>query len=204
MDKLSELQLDALREICSVGAGNAATAISKMLGKKVDMSVPDIKLVPVARVSELIGGAETLVVGVYSRIMGDLTGEFLLTFPRESAYSLTDILLKKSPGDTKVLEDMDRSALEETGNIITGTFVNALAKILDKNLLISVPKLAFDMAGAIIDFVLIELSEVAEFAVVLEIVFHDIPETIRGKFFILPDPKSLELIISLVKEERLA
>src|SRR3989339_544016 len=201
MDKLSELQLDALREICSVGAGNAATAISKMLGKKVDMSVPDIKLVPVARVSELIGGAETLVVGVYSRIMGDLTGEFLLTFPRESAYSLTDILLKKSPGDTKVLEDMDRSALEETGNIITGTFVNALAKILDKNLLISVPKLAFDMAGAIIDFVLIELSEVAEFAVVLEIVFHDIPETIRGKFFILPDPKSLELIISLVKEE---
>ena len=190
--------MDALKEICSISAGNAATAISKMVRKKIEMSVPEIKLVPVTQVASIMGGSEALVVGVYCSIIGELSGEFLLTFPRESAFALSEKLLSKKTGETKLLEELERSALEETGNILAATFVNALAKIIGKDLLISVPRLAYDMAGAIIDFVLIELAEVAEYALVLEIVFHDIPETVRGKFFILPDPRSLELLVSTI------
>lgn len=198
MEQLNEFQMDALREICSISAGNAATAVSKMVNKKIEMSVPEIRLMPVTRVAEAFGNPETLVVGVYCKVLGDLSGGFLLTFPRESACALCDLLLNKKTGETKILGELDKSALSETSNIIAGTFVGALAKIMNKAMLISVPRFAFDMVGAIIDFMLIELAEVAEYAVVLEIVFCDVPETVKGKFFILPDPGSLKLLMAAV------
>ncbi len=199
MKKLTEFQLDAIKEICSIGACNAATAISQMVKRKITMSVPEIKLVAIADVSNTMGNPQSLVAGVYSKILGELSGGFLLTFPRESAFTLCDVLLNKPIGETKLLRELDKSALQEAGNIIAGAFVSALSKILTKNLIISVPKFAFDMAGAIIDFILIELAEIAEQAVVMEIVFADIPETIQGKFFILPDPTSLEILLSAVE-----
>ncbi|OGS23654.1 MAG: hypothetical protein A2314_07790 [Elusimicrobia bacterium RIFOXYB2_FULL_50_12] len=196
--QLSSFQLDALKEICLISAANAATAVSKMVKKKVEMGVPEVRLVPIAGVVAALGSSETLIVGIYSKIIGDLSGGFLLAFPRESAFALSDVLLKKKLGETKLLDDMDTSALKETGNIIAGAFVSALARMIKRSLLISVPRLAYDMAGAIIDFILIEVAEVAEYAVVLEIVFYDVPETVRGKFFILPDPNSLALLLSAI------
>ncbi len=184
-----------------MGSGHAATAISGMVKRKMTMSIPNIKLVPIGQVSAVIGNPEMLVAGVYCKIMGGVSGGFLLMFPRESAFGLCDILLSKERGTTKLLDEIDKSALQETGNIIAGAFVSVLAKVMRRNLFISVPKFAFDMAGAIIDFILIELAEAADQAVVLEIVFSDVPQTISGKFFILPDPGSLKLLLEAVSAE---
>ena len=85
--ELTEKQLDALRELGNIGAGNAATALSQLLGKKVTMSVPKIDIIPIERVPNLMGEPDALVVGVYLRILGDVLGSLLLTFPRESAFS---------------------------------------------------------------------------------------------------------------------
>lgn len=200
VEQLTNLQIDALKEICQTGAGSAATAISKMIGKKIDMSVPDLRFVPTKKVADVMGGSETIVVGLYCKIINELYGEFLLTFPIESAFVLSDVLLKRFAGETKVLEEMEKSALEEIGNIIAASFVNTLAKIINKNVLIGVPKFACDMAGAIIDLILIELAEAAEYAVVFEIMFHDVSENVKGKFFLLPDPKSLDILLSVVEK----
>lgn len=200
MAKLSEFQLDALTEVCSMGTAYAATAVSVMIDRKINMSVPGVKLIPLAQVPQAVGNPEELVVGVYCRILGDLSGGFVLTFPEPSAFALCDVLLDKPVGTTKTLNEMEVSVMQETGNIIAGAFVSVLARIMQKGLMISVPRIAIDMAGAIIDVILIEIAEVADEVVVMEIVFSDESKHIQGKFFILPDPRSLELLMAAVEK----
>ncbi|MFH8039150.1 MAG: chemotaxis protein CheC [Candidatus Aenigmatarchaeota archaeon] len=198
---LDELQLDTLKEICSMGAGYAITAISRMVKRKISMSVPHISIVPTEKLITTISTPQELVVGVYSKILGELSGGMLITFPRNSAFSLVDILLNRTVGETKILEELEKSVLQETGNIVINSFVNVLSKMVDRKLFVSVPKIAFDMAGAIIDFLLIELSKNVEQTIVMEIIFHDIPETISGKFFILPDYGLLEILLSAIAKK---
>lgn len=196
--QLTELQLDALKEMCNIASNTAAAALSIILDKKISMKVPQVKVMPIESATDAIGSPTTLVAGVYARIIGDFTGGLLLTFPREDAIVLVDVLLEKKT-KSYTLSELDVSAIQEIGNIISGAFVNAIAKIIDKTLLISVPKVSFDMLGAIVDFILIELTQSTEQALILEIEFEDVPKTIAGHFFILPDSTSMQLLINSIK-----
>jgi chemotaxis protein CheC len=198
LPKLSPKQLDALKEISSIGAGNAATAFSQMLNRKVMMTVPSIHIVPIKDVPQYMGGPETLVAGVYTRLLGDVFGSVLLTFPRESAFSLTDILMGKKIGTTKILTGMGRSLLKETGMIVTGSFLTALSKMVNTTIIPRVPNLTLDMVGAIIDFILIDLSQEVEFAIVIEIRFEEKQSHVSGHFFLLPNPDSLKIILKAI------
>jgi chemotaxis protein CheC len=199
--KLSPKQLDALKEISSIGAGNAATAFSQMLNRTVMMTVPSIHVVSIKEVPQYMGGPETLVAGVYTRLLGDVFGSVLLTFPRESAFSLTDILMGKKIGTTKILTGMGRSLLKETGMIVTGSFLTALSKMVNATIIPRVPNLTLDMVGAIIDFILIDLSQEVEFAIVIEIRFEEEQSHVSGHFFLLPNPASLKIILKAIGVE---
>jgi chemotaxis protein CheC len=195
---LSEMQIDALKEICNIAANNAASALSEILHKRINMKVPQLKVIPIEKATETMGDPSTLVAGVYSKIIGHFNGGLMLTFPRNDAILLVDKLLGHKE-NSHTLSELDVSAVQEIGNIISASFVNAIAKIIDKTLLISVPKVAFDMLGAIIDFILIELTQTAKEALILEIAFEDVPKTVAGHFFILPDSGSMDLLISSIK-----
>lgn len=197
-DKLSELQLDSLREICNIAANTAASALSAILDKTIHMKVPQIKVMPIESTLNLMGDPKTLVAGVYAKIIGKFTGGLLLTFPRDDAILLVDKLLEHKE-KSHTLSELDISAIQEIGNIISASFVNAIAKIINVTLFISVPKVAFDMLGAIVDFILIELTENAKQALILEIAFEDEPKTVSGHFFILPDSGSMRLLIDSIK-----
>ncbi|MDD5260006.1 MAG: chemotaxis protein CheC [bacterium] len=201
LPKLSLKQLDALKEISSIGAGNAATAFSQMLNRSVMMTVPSIHIVSINDVPQYMGGPETLVAGVYTRLLGDVFGSVLLTFPRESAFALTDILMGKKIGTTKILTGMGRSLLKETGMIVTGSFLTALSKMVNTTIIPRVPTLTLDMVGAIIDFILIDLSQEVEFAIVIEIRFEEKDSHVSGHFFLLPNPDSLKIILKVIGVE---
>ncbi len=194
----SEIQVDAIKEICSIASGTAAGALSQILNKKITMKVPEIKIVPIEVAVDTMGDPNSIVAGVYSRLMGDFSGGLLLTFPREDVIMLVD---KLTGSEVKVhsLSELDVSAVSEVGNIIAASFVSAIAKIINKTILISVPKLAFDMMGAIVDFILIELAENAEQALIMKIEFEDVPRTISGHFFIIPNPGSLEMLLNSIE-----
>lgn len=196
-NKFSEIQIDAIREICSIASGTAASALSQVLNKKITMKVPEIKIVPIEAAIDAMGAPNSIVAGVYSRLLGDFNGGLLLTFPREDVIMLVGKLMGN---EVKVhsLSELDVSAVAEVGNIISASFVSAIAKIINKTILISVPKLAIDMMGAIVDFILIELAENAEHALIMKIEFEDIPRTISGHFFILPNPGSLEMLLNSI------
>jgi chemotaxis protein CheC len=199
--KLSNKQLDALREISSIGAGNAATALSQMLNRKVMMTVPNIRVVPIKEVPQFMGGPETLVAGIYTRLLGDVFGSVLLTFPRDSSFALTDILMGKKVGTTRILTGMSRSLLKETGMIVTGSFLTAISKMVKVTIIPRVPSLTLDMVGAIIDFILIDLSQEVEYAIVIEVKFEEKQTKVSGHFFLLPNPGSLKIILKAIGVE---
>ncbi len=190
---LTPLQLDALREVGNIGSGNAAVALSSMVDKKVMLSVPNASLVPLVRVSDLVGGAETTVAGVYLHITGEASGSMLLLLEEASAYDLAKLMVSADPASP--LTTMEQSALQETGSILAGSYLNALSQMTGLLLRPSVPGYALDMAGAIIDFILIEISQSEDHVLVIETQFDVEEQTIKGHLILFPDLGSLSIIL---------
>ena len=195
---LSGMQLDALREIGNVGAGNSATALSQIIQRKIDMSVPQVSILPLADVSDVVGGPDVMVAGVYLRVFGPAPGSILFLLPRESAFALVDMLMGREYGHTETLSAMDESALMEIGNILAGAYLNALSFFTNLTLLPSIPALAMDMAGAILSVILIQLGQMGDHALVIETEFSSEVEGVKGHFFLIPDPGSLSIILSAI------
>ena len=195
---LSGMQLDALREIGNVGAGNSATALSQIIQRKIDMSVPQVSILPLADVPDVVGGPDVMVAGVYLRVFGPAPGSILFLLPRESAFALVDMLMGLEYGHTETLSAMDESALMEIGNILAGAYLNALSFFTNLTLLPSIPALAMDMAGAILSVILIQLGQMGDHALVIETEFSSEVEGVKGHFFLIPDPGSLSIILSAI------
>jgi len=195
---LSGVQMDALREIGNIGAGNAATALSQLLNKRIDMTVPRVSVLPLDEVPDVLGGPENIVAGIFLRVLGNAPGSVMFMLPRNSALILVDMLLGKEIGATKILNDIDQSALKEIGNILAGSYLNALSMLTNLTLLPSVPALAFDMLGAILSVVLAELGQVGDYALVIETEFAEANKEVKGHFFLIPDPGSLSIILKAI------
>ena len=195
---LSPAQLDALKEIGNVGAGNSATALSQIINHRIDMNVPKVSIVPLGDVPDMVGGPEAVVVGVFLRVYGSAPGNILFLLPAKSAFLLVDMLMGKKRGETKNLDFMDESALMEIGNILAGAYLNALFNLTKLSLLPSIPALAVDMAGAILNVVLIQLGQMGDHALVIETQFNADEGDIKGHFFLVPDPGSLDTILAAV------
>lgn len=198
--RLTEGQLDALKEISNIGMGHAATALSQLIGETVRLRVPQVTVTDVAQVPELLGGSERVVVGITLQILGDARGNILLIFPRSSARRLLTRLLGQEEASL-VMNEINRSTLKEVGNILASAYLSALGSLLHMTLIPSVPLLAYDMAGAVVDYVLIELSMAGDLALMVETEFtgdSPLQESIKGHFFLLPDPQSLDLVLDAV------
>lgn len=192
--RLSALQIDALREAGNIGAGNAAIALSKMVEKKVELSVPTATILPLARVPELVGGPETPVAGVYMRILGDCSGSILLLLEKESALSLAALMMTEEMVDDEDLA-FRKSALQETGSILSGTYLNALGQLTGLFFKPSVPGFAMDMAGAIMDHVLVDVAVSEDFVLVVETDFKISGQKIQGHLVLFPEIGSLNTIL---------
>jgi chemotaxis protein CheC len=198
LDDLSVTQLDALREVGNIGAGHGATALSQLLGKKINITVPKALVLTLDQVPMLVGDPNTLVAGLTLSILGDATGKILLLFPRDSALHLADLLLKQPVGTSKILTEMGHSAIKEAGNILTGAYLSALNEFLGMLLLISVPTLAFDMAGALLATISQGMEDVTK-VICIETTFIDANEVIGGYFILVPDAASLRAIFQAIK-----
>lgn len=194
--QLSSLQYDALREIGNIGAGNAATALAKMINKRVDMKVPRVSMLPFSEVASMVGGAEEVVAGIYLRVSGPVPGNIVFLLPKENALYLVDLLFGRTPGETKTLSELEQSALLEIGNILTGAYLGALAMMTNMTLVPSVPALAIDMAGAVLSTPLTFLGEVGDVALLIETEFTDDGREVTGHFFLIPDPGALDRMLA--------
>lgn len=198
--KIKPIHLDILREIGNIGAGHAATALSTMLNKVVDMKVPSVKVISFEEITEMVGGSENVVASVFLRIVGDAPGCMFFMLPIHQAEKLLGDLLGGQDVQLAGGEysDMSLSALQEVGNILSGSYLTSFSDFTGLNLQPSVPATSIDMAGAILSFGLLEISAVSDYAIVIDTAFTDIKkyDEVKGHFFLLPDPDSFAKIFS--------
>lgn len=196
MRSLSYLELDALREIGTIGAGHAATALSQLLNARVNMLVPRVSAIPLHEVPCLVGGPETPVVGVFLRVFGDVPGNILFLLPKDSSETLVDLVIGQPVGTTRNLDDeFDQSVIKEIVNILTSSYLNALTMMTKQVMLPSVPALAQDMAGALLNTVLAEFGKAGDCALVIETKFSLPFRELIGHFFLVPHPEALASMI---------
>jgi len=195
---LNEIQKDALKEIGNICSGNAATALSQLLNKKISIVVPRILFIPIEEVPNAVGGADKLVVGLIFRVLGDIPSHILFIFSQKDALALASFMTQKPVSDGKVITELERSALKEIGVILANAYIGALSSFVGMGLVPSVPELIADMAGAIVDYILIELSDVYKFALLVESEFCEASTSIKGHFFLIPNPIGLEIILKAV------
>lgn len=149
MQNLTPLQTDVLREVTNVGAGHAATALAQLAGAKISIDVPQVYVAPLLEIVDRASEPGEDVVVVSMRVLGDLVGQILFVMHPSSAGQILDILLRRPPGTSTVYGTMERSGLQETGNILASSFLNALARWMGKILLPSVPTVAVDRSAEV-------------------------------------------------------
>src|SRR5436190_1515815 len=147
---LKELQIDALREVANIGAGHAATALSQLTNRRIMISVPQINIVRLEEVPDLLGNPQDVVAAVLMHMLGDLTGRTLLLFPESVGRRVCDMLLRRPVGTTAVFDALEQSCLKEAGNILAGAYLNALSDFMGMLLLPSVPSLVVDLSAAVL------------------------------------------------------
>lgn len=193
--ELDDRQVDALREVGNVGAGHAANALSQLIGRPVTLSVPRVEAVPFPRASTILGGPETEVAALYMKVYGDTRGNILVVFAPQDLATLAGQVLRAPISSIHTPNALERSAILEIGNIMAASYLNAISQMLHLSLIPSVPALAVDMAGAILEAPIVELSRVADSALVLQTEFREARQLFRGHFFLLPDPQSLDAML---------
>jgi chemotaxis protein CheC len=195
IEKLNELQLDVLKEIGNIGAGNAATALAKLLNKKVDMAVPKVQILEFKKVPDLLGGADNLVVGILLNITGDINGYIMFMLEQKYARILVNMLMGKELKDICEFSEMDISALKEIGNILAGSYLSSLSSLTMLNIFPSIPDLTVDMAGAILSVPAIEFGKVGDTVLFIETAFLEHDYAVVGNFFLIPDVESYDILL---------
>ena len=197
------IHIDVLREIGNIGAGNAATALAKLLNRKIDMDIPRVKIMDFREVSETLGGAELPVAGIMLKVTGDLTGNILFVLKQQAAVILVNMLMGKpldSIDDTDEsyheFDEMEISALKEIGNILAGSYLSSLSTLTNLNIAPSVPDLAIDMAGAILSVPAIEFGKVGDTVLYIETEFTEGDKRVVGDFFLIPDVDTYSVLMN--------
>lgn len=188
----TELQIDALKEIGNIGLGNAATAMSQILGKGIHISVPKVNFISLEDVFERID-EETVVYAVVARVLGEAPGNILFVLDTCTMMKIAKMLVGKQNGED--LNEIGYSALGEMGNIIFATYMSAIGQVTNLKLFPSVPAVAKDMLTAILSTTFIESGQFNDYVLDIETGFSQENEDLRGDFYFIPSPGSLEKIL---------
>jgi chemotaxis protein CheC len=190
MTTFTTMQLDALRELANIGSGTAGTALSQMLGRSVDISVPNALVLPLAEAVEAVGPAEQEVTGVAIPLAGDMDAVVLLVFPTEDAGTLA-AMLGVEPGTEDAV-----SALSEIGNILSASYIGSLGAMTGLELDLTPPQTVTDMLAAIVATVLASRSEGTDTALILDSELRVEGEQCSLSFLLLPEAGGVREILS--------
>lgn len=195
LGNVSQEYFDILKEIGNIGAGNATTALSQMLGCKVDMKVPQVRLLEFGEVGAAMGGEEQIMAGIYLLVEGDITGSIMFLLQQDAAHELVGKLTGMPVDETGQLSELELSALMEIGNIITGAYLNSLSTLTNMKIYPSPPALSIDMAGAILSVPAIEFGALGDRILLIQSQFTDDKE-LDGYFILVPDLESYDKIMA--------
>ncbi len=195
IEELSDTELDVLKEISNIGTGNAATAISKLLGGRVDIKVPDIRFLQFSELPEIIGGAENEVIGILVSLENDIDGMMMFVMDKPSASVIVNRILNRDNEELgQEMSEMEISVLSEFGNIIAGSYLSAISGLTGMVVSPSVPALSDDMAGAILSVPAIEFGKMSDHVLLIQSEFLSESGQAKGFFILVPTLKGFDNI----------
>lgn len=194
-EQLGAMEIDVLTEVGNIGSGNAVTAFSAMIGRAVDIQVPAVKLLDFQTAIDFSGGAEKLVAGILVQISGDIEGMMLFLLEQD----MVDLIVSTFFGQDTVsllglTPDMV-SALNETGNIMSGSYVNAIAELAQMKINVGVPMMCVDMVGAIMSVPVSIIGEMSDKLLFIDSHLIIDKTEIKSKMMLLPTVNSLDTLL---------
>lgn len=194
INNLDDTYYDVLKELGNIGAGNATTAMSVMMNMKIDISVPRVALLDFANLTGLIGSEETVLVGILFMLEGDVNGMMMLLFDQPSAKGLIKVIMGGGAGNNEGFDEMELSALNEIGNIISGAYITSLATLTGLKIITSIPSLSIDMAEALLSVPAIEFGKIGDKVLMIQTGFDSEAQQ-NGYFLLIPDLESYDRIL---------
>lgn len=195
-DELNPMQLDVLREIGNIGSGNAASSLSEMLCRPVDISVPVVRILNCEQVVETLGGPEKLQVGLMFSLQGDVTGMIMFLLNKDFAHMLLSTLCGTELSEDGEVDEMSESAMREVGNIMAASYANAMSALTGLTIDISVPDLCIDMAGAIMSVPTIYYANISDKIIFIEDKFGEKDMNAESHILMIPEVDSLQKIMT--------
>lgn len=194
-DELNSLEIDTLREIGSIGTGNAATALSQLLQKEVRITMPEVRIMGYNEAIDWIGGAEEITAGVLMRLGGEINGIMLSVQQLEFVNLVMEGILGRHIKDYMELHEMECSALIEVGNIMISTFINALSGLAEIGIQLTVPAFTVDMQGAIMTVPMAEYGGQSDYIMTIGGNFVCDNKQVPCRLLLSPDVRSLNFLL---------
>lgn len=192
---LSSLEIDTLREIGSIGTGNAATALSQMLNREVRITAPEVRIMEYNEAIDWIGGPEEITAGVLVRMSGQINGIMLAVQQLDFVNLVLDSMLGMQVDDYQALHELEVSALVEVGNIMISTFINALGSLANVEISLTVPALTVDMQGAIMAVPMAEYGGQSNYIMTIGGNFVCDGKQVHCRLLLSPDIRSLNVLM---------
>ncbi|NMB53300.1 MAG: hypothetical protein GYA15_01250 [Leptolinea sp.] len=190
--KVDEKLLAKMRLVAARGFSNSAQGLSQMIGRELSVFSPDVDMVPLAVIPDMLGGPDNDAVGVYLRFDGELVGQIMMVISYQQALEFCDMVLDEPSGTTKEFGRMERSALSEIGNLTGSFFLNAIYEITGLSSYPSPPAVMVDMVGSILDVVIATMGAISDQILMFKAAFQIAERQIQADFWIIPDPSTLE------------
>ncbi len=200
-DDMNTLELDIIREVGSIGTGNAASALSSLLGTQVGMSLPRVLILNYDETTEKLGNPEKIVVGVLSQMSGDVSGIMLFLFDLAYINEILSRLMGRQVSDYSEMGEMELSALNEVGNIMISTYVSAMSSLAGMKIELSVPGVAVNMLGALLSVPIAEMGRETDKMLVIDGKFCIDGREYDSNMLMLPDIHSLNHLMQKLRGE---
>jgi len=193
---INDMHIDVLKEIANIGSGNAASSLSRMLDHTVDISIPDIGIRGFNEAYEVLGGAEAIMVGTLLMLTGALNGMMMFLLPIEVVCDLVNMLMFTDIKSHEEIDEMGYSVINEVSNIMSASFVTAIANMTDLVIDISPPEAALDMLGSIMSVPSIYFAKMSDTLLLIQNELEIAGKKARVNVLLLPDMESLETLMT--------
>lgn len=191
----SYLQIDCLKELSNIGGGNAATSISQMIARPVEMTVPTIDILDYESVYSEIMPEDEIVTAILMKMYGDSEGMFLYIINDDFLDELSAMILQD---EKNIDRDLKLSSVKELVNVIVNSYLNAITKMIDVNVISSVPILTTDIFGAILSSVYIESGQYDDKIMIIKNEFLYLGKRLESSLYFVPQPGVLEKLFKKI------
>jgi chemotaxis protein CheC len=196
-DNIDDQKLDVLKELGNIGAGNAATSISLMLGKTIKITVPSAEIIPVSELWKKFTDPEEVTSGAMVEIEGEIEGALLFLLGAEETKSLIELLMLPRPDDLTNMDELTSSAIGEIANIMCSSYIIALSNFTGINIHSMPPKVVVDMLSAIVSEVSLIITNGGDYVILIQtdILLEELEDKVKGYLIYISDEKNTQKIL---------